>query len=231
VSFTPYYAAPEQLDPRFGPTGPWTDVYGFALVMVEVLSGTRPIRGSDVVSVIAQATSASQRPTPRALGAPVPDAVETAFARALALDPKARYSDMGAFWQALTNALRLGTSGRHEVGGTLGAAWTPPAHTLPMTTFASPGGSGPRPALGAPTVEMRSTPPPDRGAPLGAVRPAPAGGAIGVPSEPPRIPSLPVGSAASILPPRRRGAKALWWIVVGVVLASGGAYALLEYAR
>jgi len=89
--FTPYYAAPEQVDPRLGPTGPWTDVYAFALVLVEMLADKAPLRGIDVLSVLSQIADASSRPTPRALGVQVSDTVETLFLRALTVDPKARF--------------------------------------------------------------------------------------------------------------------------------------------
>jgi serine/threonine-protein kinase len=138
VSFTPYYAAPEQLDPRFGPTGPWTDVYGFALVFVEVLSGKQPVSGPDVISVVAQVLNAAQRPTPRTLGVTVPDAVEAVFTRAFAMDPKTRFPDAGAFWDALTGAARLGATGRHEGGGMASAGWLSPQYTVPMAQVAGP---------------------------------------------------------------------------------------------
>ena len=88
VSFTPGYAAPEQIDARYGSTGPWTDVYGLALVLMEAPDGPPPVR-----------RDGHPRPRPggarrhtdvrrRALrGVPVPDAVEAVFARALAVDP------------------------------------------------------------------------------------------------------------------------------------------------
>jgi serine/threonine-protein kinase len=111
-AFTPFYAAPEQLDPRLGPTGPWTDVYGFARVLVEVLSGRAPSDRSDVIRVVARATDPTHRPTPRTEGVPVPDAVEAAFARALAVDPKARYGTVTAFWQDLTEGARAVSFGQ-----------------------------------------------------------------------------------------------------------------------
>ena len=32
-AFTPLYGAPEQFDRSYGATGPWTDVFAFALVL------------------------------------------------------------------------------------------------------------------------------------------------------------------------------------------------------
>jgi serine/threonine-protein kinase len=149
ASFTPYYAAPEQIDPRFGPTGPWTDVYGFALVMSEALSGKQPVRGPDVIHVVAQVLNPAQRPTPRALGVMVPDAMEAAFARALALDPKARFPEMGVFWEALAGAARLATSWRPSEGSMAALGWVSPPKTAPMPRVSGPGG--------APSGTSRST--------------------------------------------------------------------------
>jgi eukaryotic-like serine/threonine-protein kinase len=180
VSFTPYYAAPEQLDPRFGPTGPWTDVYGFALVMVEVLSGKRPMRGPDVVSVIAQATNPAQRPTPRSLGVMVPDAVEAAFAKALSLAPKARFAEMGAFWDALTAAAKLGlsTSGRPSDAASAAASFMSPKHTVPMAGVAASSSAG-HAAIPA-TMEMKS--PPQSGPPSSDPKPPAAARASSPPA-------------------------------------------------
>ena len=45
-SFTPAYGAPEQWVPkRYGQSGPWTDVWGLALTMVELLAGRTVIDG------------------------------------------------------------------------------------------------------------------------------------------------------------------------------------------
>ncbi len=217
VSFTPFYAAPEQLDPRYGPTGPWTDVYGFALVMMEVLAGQRPIRGPDVVSVIAQATHAAVRPTPRTLGIMVPDAVEAAFARALALAPKARFPEMGAFWDALVGAARLGQSGRHSDAPVAASGWASPQPTVPMSSVAAPSASrSPLPGgVAATLVEMPA-------APALEMQPAKA-----------VLPALHPKSASSPPAPLKRSR---WKLVVGlgclfVLLASAGGYALFDWSR
>ncbi|MEO6575910.1 MAG: serine/threonine-protein kinase, partial [Polyangiaceae bacterium] len=44
-AFTPRYGAPEQFDRRFGATGPWTDVFALALIVVEVVSGKSALEG------------------------------------------------------------------------------------------------------------------------------------------------------------------------------------------
>ncbi|HTJ84678.1 MAG TPA: serine/threonine-protein kinase, partial [Polyangiaceae bacterium] len=39
TAFTPHYGAPEQFSRTFGETGPWTDVFAMALVVIEVMRG------------------------------------------------------------------------------------------------------------------------------------------------------------------------------------------------
>ncbi|HSU41911.1 MAG TPA: hypothetical protein VLJ38_20165, partial [Polyangiaceae bacterium] len=102
--FTPAYGAPEQWNPKeFGETGPWTDVWGLALTLVEALVGEPVIAGGHA-TVRAQILERKRRPTPRTHGAIVSDSVEAVFARALAVDPRDRYHDAGAFWRTLVVA-------------------------------------------------------------------------------------------------------------------------------
>lgn len=107
-AFTPRYASPEQwLPKRFGQTGPWTDVWGMALTMVEALTGEPPIANDDVAAMMGIALDPAFRPTPRTLGAQVPDAVEAAFLHALAVDPRERTQSIEAFWTKLETALEM----------------------------------------------------------------------------------------------------------------------------
>ena len=106
ASFTWLYAAPEQLDPRIGQSGLATDVYSFALLLAELLTDRVPTEGRDVVSLLQAATDPTVRPTPRQRGANVPDAIEVACRRALAVDPKARFATIGELWAALSAARR-----------------------------------------------------------------------------------------------------------------------------
>jgi serine/threonine-protein kinase len=117
--FTPAYGAPEQWSPKeLGETGPWTDVWGLALTLVEALAGKPVIFGSHV-AVRAQILDRARRPTPRTHGVVVSDRVEAAFQRALAVEPRDRYADAGAFWRALVEA-----SGREARGPSLPGAGT-----------------------------------------------------------------------------------------------------------
>lgn len=105
-AFTPQYGAPEQFSPRYGPTGPWTDVYALALILVELAAGRPALEGNDVIQLFVASSDESHRPTPRALGVEVSPAVEAVLARALAVNPAVRYASLEEMWSALTAARR-----------------------------------------------------------------------------------------------------------------------------
>jgi serine/threonine-protein kinase len=103
-SFSPAFGAPEQWAPqRFGPTGPWTDVWGLALTMVEVLAA-HPILDGDDSAMMGTALDPTRRPTPWNEGVAVSAAVDQVFERALSVNPQARYRHAGEFWDALLAA-------------------------------------------------------------------------------------------------------------------------------
>lgn len=104
-AFSPAYAAPEQWHPEsFGATGPWTDVYGFALTVCQTLAGAPPIQG-DLTAMMGGALNPTWRPTPRSKGVKISDAAEQAFVRALAVDPKERTQSIEAFWTQLETSI------------------------------------------------------------------------------------------------------------------------------
>ncbi|MDI1481304.1 bifunctional serine/threonine-protein kinase/formylglycine-generating enzyme family protein [Polyangium sp. y55x31] len=103
--FTPFYGAPEQFNRRFGATGPWTDVYALALVLVELCSGKTALVGDDVTQLYIATTDVSLRPTPRTHGVRTSHAVEAVFQKALAIEPRGRYTSARLFWDALREAL------------------------------------------------------------------------------------------------------------------------------
>jgi len=103
--FTPAYGAPEQWKPAsYGDAGPWTDVWGLALTIVETLVG-EPVISGDHQRIMKQVLDRARRPTPRTHGVEVPDAVESVLARALAVDPRERPRDAGVFWKAMCQAV------------------------------------------------------------------------------------------------------------------------------
>jgi serine/threonine protein kinase len=104
AAFTPAYGAPEQwLPKRYGQTGPWTDVWGFALSAVEALTNKAPFEG-DAPAVMGACINEQERPTPLTLGVKLPDRAEAAFRKALAVDPVKRFHDIGAFWDEIEAA-------------------------------------------------------------------------------------------------------------------------------
>lgn len=106
-SFTPAYAAPEQWAPdKYGETGPWTDVWGLALTLVEAMAGRLIIDG-DVATMMNIALDPVARPTPLENGVDVSPEVEAVFERALALNPKNRQANVGQFWDELLIALGM----------------------------------------------------------------------------------------------------------------------------
>lgn len=97
----PRYAAPELLDPRLGRLGPWTDVFGLALLVSELLLGRPALEGGSALEWAIAARNPLRRPTPRTLGVKVPDHVERALARALSPEPSERFPSASIFWSAL----------------------------------------------------------------------------------------------------------------------------------
>jgi serine/threonine-protein kinase len=103
-AFTPSHAAPEQFEKHFGSTGPWTDVFALALVLVEVVSAKRGLFGNSPADHYMAATDPARRPTLRAHGVACSDEVERVLQRALAIDPRNRFQRAGDFWNALVAA-------------------------------------------------------------------------------------------------------------------------------
>ncbi len=104
-SFTPEYGAPEQFAPEFGPTGPRTDVFALALVLVELVTGREPHFGDGFSTLRSRACNPRMPRTPRAFGVSVPPAVESVLSRALAVRPDDRFADARAFWSCLKRAM------------------------------------------------------------------------------------------------------------------------------
>lgn len=101
TAFTPSYGAPEQFNKKRGATGPWTDVFALALLVVELMTGQRALDGDDATQLYIASADPAARPTPRHHGVTISDAAEEVLATALAVDPPDRYPDVGAFWDAL----------------------------------------------------------------------------------------------------------------------------------
>jgi serine/threonine-protein kinase len=107
AAFTPRYGAPEQFNKARGPSGPWTDVFALGLILVELLTGDKALEGDDPTQLYVAAADPARRPTPRARGAAVPEAVEEVVKKALAVEPRERYADAGELIDALLTAAGL----------------------------------------------------------------------------------------------------------------------------
>jgi eukaryotic-like serine/threonine-protein kinase len=149
AAFTPRYAAPEQFWGDESSIGPWTDVYGLALIFVELMLGGRfALRGSDIIELQAASEDPGERPTPRAHGLEVPNAIESVFRRALAVEPRDRFPHAGEFLYALERGLacdgRLTSTQISRVSGVLeyhpteDTAQRRPFHTPSRGTLIAP---------------------------------------------------------------------------------------------
>ena len=110
------YAAPEQAIPTLGRTGPWSDVYSFALVVREVLTDCSPREWASSASPGVSGLSLTENPI-------IDKRVQQVFAKALNPDPNSRYRHVRHFWNALGAASR----GEDE-----------PAPERPLPTIAEP---------------------------------------------------------------------------------------------
>ncbi|AKT38300.1 SUMF1/EgtB/PvdO family nonheme iron enzyme [Chondromyces crocatus] len=117
-AFTPRYGAPEQFSKMRGATGPWTDVFALALILVELVSGRRALDGDDPTQLYIAAADPHLRPSLRSRGVEVDEVVERVLLKALAVEPKDRYVSAGEMWDALTAAVKeAGAAGAVWLGG------------------------------------------------------------------------------------------------------------------
>jgi serine/threonine protein kinase len=137
-SFTPAYAAPEQV--AGDRTGPWTDVHAIGLLMTEILCGRPPYAGTTHAELHG-AVFSERRPTPALHGVHV-GALEPVIATAVAARPDARYADASQLMQALDAAAA------HS--GATPVSYGPPAS-------AQPAYSAPAPSTGVPLTLPATT--------------------------------------------------------------------------
>ncbi|AUX39693.1 protein kinase [Sorangium cellulosum] len=145
-AFSPQYAAPEQFNAKYGGTGPWTDVFATALVLLEVASGRRALSGSDVMQLYVAAADEQHRPGLRRSGIAASPELEAVFLRALAVRPALRYANLDEMWTALRAAQATsrpggqatsrpgGRAGTTQVDGATAEARGDAAATAPMST-------------------------------------------------------------------------------------------------
>ncbi len=102
----PAYAAPEQLDRKYGAPCAATDVYALALVVYEVLAGRPVYPPAAVTSEILESLEPDKRPNARRLGLDLPGEVEAVLQRALAVEPSLRQGNVASFWRELARAAK-----------------------------------------------------------------------------------------------------------------------------
>jgi formylglycine-generating enzyme required for sulfatase activity/tRNA A-37 threonylcarbamoyl transferase component Bud32 len=214
TAFTPNYGAPEQFSRSHGATGPWTDVFALALIMVEMLRGGVPaLVGDDYIQLAVASRDPAVRPSPRALGVDVPDEIEAVFLRALAVSPRERYKTAGQFWAELHQAVFPGsapwmaatTGGGGSGGGFVAHATNP--------------GLGPRTGM-TPLTAPRS---PTTGG---------AGGTIVNASGAPSAPTVTIPPApGSAIPPSKSSAAPVFIGLALVALIGGGTGAYFAFGR
>jgi tRNA A-37 threonylcarbamoyl transferase component Bud32 len=106
-AFSAPHGAPEQFSPKkFGSTGPWTDVHGLGLVLVELVTGQPALEGEDFGELFVASTS-EPRPTPRRRRASTSDGYEALCAKAIARLPKDRFPNARALLETMDALARV----------------------------------------------------------------------------------------------------------------------------
>ena len=98
---TPAYVSPEQAAGETNLDGK-SDQYSLACVIYEMLSGERPFSGATPQAVMAKRFSEMPKPL-RSIRSSIPESVEKAVTKAMAIDASGRYSTAAQFGQALAS--------------------------------------------------------------------------------------------------------------------------------
>jgi hypothetical protein len=147
---SPDYSTPEHYDrDEYGELSENTDIYTFALMLVEALTLEAPLRGDTPEALRWATTNRKDRPTPGNRGAQVPLEIEEIFAEALAVDQFERPGSILEWWQRLKHAALSAETTRAA------AAHAPP----PAPHYAGQHAPPPSYAHGAPPPPSAPTPP------------------------------------------------------------------------
>jgi serine/threonine-protein kinase len=98
---TPAYMSPEQASGE-RELGPSSDVYALASILYELLTGEMPFTGATVQAILVKRFT-QEAPRARTRRGDTPMACDAAIARALAREPRERYSTAAAFAEALVD--------------------------------------------------------------------------------------------------------------------------------
>ena len=153
---SPSYAAPEQFDPRLGPPGPWTDVYSFALIVLEALRDAKLRQSKGLIAAMVEALDPTVNLSASALGISVPAAVERVLLSATSIDPRARPQSASDFWRDFTEAARPAPRAAGDFAATIAE---PERHDPGVTVVLSDGplSGTPRGAAG-PDMQPKTVP-------------------------------------------------------------------------
>jgi PAS domain S-box-containing protein len=88
---TPAYMAPEQAEGRLNEIDQRTDIFGLGAILYEILTGQPPFVGTNTLEVLKKAIRGSPAP-PRDLWPEVPAGLEAICLKAIAKDPRERFS-------------------------------------------------------------------------------------------------------------------------------------------
>ncbi|MFO0743008.1 MAG: serine/threonine-protein kinase, partial [Labilithrix sp.] len=190
--FAPAYGSPEQFDDSLGKVGAPSDVYAFALILLEALRDRAVNDGTHLGEFAQRAIDPANRPTPRSLGIDVPDEVESIFARATRLRPHERWQTASEFWNALTHAASAAVQERYAQ-----AATETPSLGMPQSASRSTKTGMAPPAQHQGKAPMKRM---DKTVPVGAVLP-PVPGQAPRPPIPPSAPRVESAPVAPISPP------------------------------
>ena len=118
VMGTPYYMAPEQAAGR-SDLGPPVDVYATGVILYEMLSGAVPFEAGNYNTIIYKVLAGQYEPLSKRLTGVPPD-LEAVVARAMSLQPEARFATAAEFAAALEpfafgSAFNVGSSGHMPV--------------------------------------------------------------------------------------------------------------------
>jgi eukaryotic-like serine/threonine-protein kinase len=89
------YMSPEQAAGQVDVVGPASDIYSLGATLYELLTGQRPLGGSDIFTALHK-TQAGEIPAPRQVRPTVPRALEAVCRKAMALKPENRYASATA---------------------------------------------------------------------------------------------------------------------------------------
>ncbi|MDQ4040080.1 MAG: protein kinase [Actinomycetota bacterium] len=152
---TAQYLSPEQAIGR--PVTPASDVYALGVVGYEALAGRRPFDGESSVSVALAHVNRQPAPLPADVPGPIRDLIQ----RAMAKDPRQRFSDGAAFVGAIHSAAEGQSAGTRPSRAAASAAVDAADRTLVMRPSALPD-AGVQPTARMPAVRPTRAQPPSR---------------------------------------------------------------------